>query len=176
MFSNNNLFSPLLQILTGSHARRKKGKRELRYGDVVGRDYNGVKQYGVYVGQQVIRFGKAPGGKRCVHECSLADFRRDADSFFICTFPQHYGRPTEWEQPFFSVLPPDPSRQIFEMARKVRKYHRYTPEETAARAKSRLGDTDFRTSEHFALWCKTGIAESHQWEDWRKLMDLCILH
>ena len=64
MFNNDNLCSPLLQILTGSHARRKKGKRELRYGDVVGRDYNGVNQFGVFVGQQVIRFGKAPGGKR----------------------------------------------------------------------------------------------------------------
>ncbi len=45
-------------------------------------------------------------------------------------------------------------------------YHLYTPQETIQRAKSRLGETEynlaFNNCEHFAIWCKTGLHQSHQ--------------
>jgi len=45
-------------------------------------------------------------------------------------------------------------------------YHLYTPEETVQRARSRLGETNYRiltnNCEHFAIWCKTGVNESLQ--------------
>ena len=48
-------------------------------------------------------------------------------------------------------------------------YHLYTPEETVIRARERIGETQYslwtNNCEHFAIWCKTGISESHQIED-----------
>ena len=45
-------------------------------------------------------------------------------------------------------------------------YHLYSPEETVARARSRLGETSYNfftnNCEHFAIWCKTGVSESLQ--------------
>ena len=44
-----------------------------------------------------------------------------------------------------------------------------TPEETVNRARERIGETSYNlwtnNCEHFAIWCKTGISESHQIED-----------
>ena len=46
------------------------------------------------------------------------------------------------------------------------RYKLYSPEETVQRACSRLGEKKYRlptnNCEHFAIWCKTGIRESHQ--------------
>ena len=45
-------------------------------------------------------------------------------------------------------------------------YHLYSPEETVARARSRLGETNYNlltnNCEHFVIWCKTGVSESMQ--------------
>ena len=52
---------------------------------------------------------------------------------------------------------------------KISNYHLYTPEETVIRARERIGETQYslwtNNCEHFAIWCKTGISESHQIED-----------
>ena len=49
---------------------------------------------------------------------------------------------------------------------KVIEYKLYTPQETLNRARSRIGESNYNlfsnNCEHFALWCKTGISESHQ--------------
>ncbi|WP_026659727.1 lecithin retinol acyltransferase family protein [Butyrivibrio sp. AC2005] len=51
-------------------------------------------------------------------------------------------------------------------------YHMYSATETIERAKSRIGETKynlaFNNCEHFALWCKTGLTESIQVEDFFK--------
>ena len=58
---------------------------------------------------------------------------------------------------------------------KKRSYHLYTFEETVERAKSCIGDEHFGielpSSEAFALWCKTGISESHQLNE---LLDMLV--
>ena len=45
-------------------------------------------------------------------------------------------------------------------------YHLYSPTETIQRARRRLGEAQYNlltnNCEHYALWCKTGIAESYQ--------------
>lgn len=52
------------------------------------------------------------------------------------------------------------------MLRIIKSYHIYSAQETAERAKSRLGEDKynlaFNNCEHFAIWCKTGIKESSQ--------------
>ena len=49
---------------------------------------------------------------------------------------------------------------------KLIEYKLYTPLETLNRARSRIGESNYNlfsnNCEHFALWCKTGISESHQ--------------
>ncbi|SEM38990.1 Lecithin retinol acyltransferase [Butyrivibrio sp. ob235] len=53
--------------------------------------------------------------------------------------------------------------------RNLKGYHLYSAQETVERAKSRLGEDKynlaFNNCEHFALWCKTGIKESSQVDD-----------
>lgn len=60
-----------------------------------------------------------------------------------------------------TAYPVDITREIKELA-----YHLYTPSETIERARSRLGEDRYNlivnNCEHFAIWCKTGIHESHQ--------------
>jgi hypothetical protein len=50
----------------------------------------------------------------------------------------------------------------------------YSAEETVRRARSRLGERKynlvFNNCEHFALWCKTGIAKSSQVNEAVKLL------
>lgn len=50
-----------------------------------------------------------------------------------------------------------------------RNYHLYSAEETVQRAYERLGEDKysllFNNCEHFAIWCKTGISQSHQVEE-----------
>ena len=49
-------------------------------------------------------------------------------------------------------------------------YHLHSPEETVARARSRIGEEKYdlasNNCEHFAIWCKTGVHESHQVNIW----------
>lgn len=69
---------------------------------------------------------------------------------------------------------PDPTdtlmSSLFEKLRQLQGYHLYTPAQTVARAKSRLGENQYslptNNCEHFALWCKTGVSESIQVEEW----------
>ncbi len=50
---------------------------------------------------------------------------------------------------------------------------RFTPEEVVARAKSRLGEDDYRITsnncEHFCEWCVQGESRSRQIEVWRRM-------
>ena len=47
--------------------------------------------------------------------------------------------------------------------------HIYSPEETLARARSRIGEDRYNlvlnNCEHFAIWCKTGLSKSYQVDD-----------
>lgn len=50
-----------------------------------------------------------------------------------------------------------------------RDFHLYTPEETVSRAESQIGKGEYSlleyNCEHFAVWCKTGLAKSYQVEN-----------
>ena len=48
--------------------------------------------------------------------------------------------------------------------------------ETVHRARSKLGQGGYLTSEHFAMWCKTGIAESHELASVRDFWDRMIVY
>lgn len=142
-----------------------------RPGDIICVHRIGFEHFAVYIGNdRVIHYDMDPSQdfKICIHEASLDAFLNGMDIYYTCCFPETYGAPTEnMEYSAFKKLSEHPERadRLWKYLKAV-DYHLYTPEETIARAKSRLGETDYNlitnNCEHFALWCKTGISESHQ--------------
>ncbi len=173
-----SIWEALFSSIRGSKVKQGR-RRELVRGDVLCIEDGILKKYGIWTGDKIILYGRNYHGVKVVHETSLVDFLQDAETFAICEFPKKYGRPTEWLQPSAIssvIMPQDKIWRIMERARKEKKYKLYTPEETAHRAESRLGSDGYGTSEHFAIWCKTGIAESHELEAMRDFMDRIIVY
>ena len=147
----------------------------LHHGDVLmAIRQNGLYQhFSIYAGQQqVIHYAAHQGDfgeELSIHQAPFEEFQLDSSEIYILDFPQTCGHPSirlpkgrgqgwykkEQEEEFslFTLL-----RATF--------YHLYSPEETLARARSRLGESSytlpFNNCEHFAIWCKTGVAESYQ--------------
>ncbi len=171
-------WADVLRALAGK--RRRRRPRAVQRGDVVCVADGILKRYGIWTGEAFIQYAKNADGKRVVHETSFQGFLRGAESLAICEFPKKYGHPTEHEQPVVFpssvVMPQEKIWRMMEWGRKARRYKVYGARETVERAKSRLGDTGFATSEHFAMWCKTGVAESHQLEKMREWWDLVIVY
>ena len=156
----------------------------LEPGDVIGVSRGLYEHYAVYTGDdRVIHFageGKDFGGRISIHEAPMREFLKNCLNFFVLDFPDKYGKPTKIRalesSVFFPQIPnflqiPDFSKII-----KSKYYHLYSPEETVERAKliaQGMGETinynlAVANCEHFAIWCKTGIWESHQVNDFLK--------
>jgi len=167
-----------LDLPAGGGERR--GSRGLQPGDVISVGSTPLKHYGIWTGKAVIQYAEDQTGTRRVHQVSLRSFLRGGRRYAICEFPARYGHPRErWQAaPNLSsvVMPQEQLWRIIRQGQKAASYRRYTPQETIQRARSRLGDTGFTTSEHFAMWCKTGIAESHQWEKLREWWDSMVVY
>lgn len=116
------------------------------------------KHFGIYIGKgRVIHFadksGAFDGEAAVVHETSLKNFAQ-GDDVKVMRFPRKYH-----------------AGSCFRVAENGDKYHLQSPEETVARARSKLGmrgvDNDgynvfLNNCESFALWCKTNVSESRQ--------------
>lgn len=173
------LLNSLFDGLIGSKVRRSKRPREVSYGDVVCVEGGILKRYGIWTGENFILYGEDSRSKDSVHEESFRDFLGGAEQLAICEFSEKYGSPTQWVQPVSVssvVMPQDKLWRLWERARKARKYKRYSPHETVSRARSKLGEKGYLTSEHFVMWCKTGIAESHELETIRDFWDRIIVY
>lgn len=144
------------------------------YGDVICVHRIGYEHYGIYAGaNKVIHYDIDPSDhyKICIHQADMEEFLNGSLVYSICEFPKVYGRPTE-EIPFAEFRKkfahPEKAQTLWDVL-KISNYHLYTPEETVIRARERIGETQYslwtNNCEHFAIWCKTGISESHQIED-----------
>ena len=153
-------------------------------GDVIGIRRNGVidyKHFAIYAGNNsVIHYAHDNSGKITIHKAPMAEFLDDNKSttYFVCNFPKNYGRPKEIDVPSNSSVTyggASPVLGAFSQFMKSFNYHLYSPDETIERAKSRLGEDAYNlltnNCEYFALWCKTGISESHQVEDLFKVIN-----
>ena len=155
--------------------------RILQPGDVicVSRMCNLYKHFGIYIGDdKVIHYAKGGSGiKGTIKEEKLVVFLDESDSLLTCVFPDTYGDPRicrAYKPEDYKGGAPFRYKSIPATATFIRKimreheYHIYSPEETIARAKQCLGIGGYNllgnNCEHFALWCKTGISESHQVE------------
>jgi len=173
------LLNALIGEMGGNKTRKSSMPREVTCGDVVCVEDDFLKKYGTWTGKSFILYGEDKKGKNVVHEESFCDFLQGAEHFAICEFPEKYGRPTEWQQSYHIssvVMPQEKLWCILEQCHKARKYRRYSPHETVCRTKSKLGESGYLTSEHFAMWCKTGISESHELESIQNFWDRIIVY
>jgi hypothetical protein len=129
------------------------------------------QHFAIYVGnQQVIHYAAENGdfsGHISIHEAPYSEFQGDSTFVYVLDFPDSSGRPTK--RGTISQFENSNEAPFFDLVRQTN-YHLYTPEETIQRAKSRIGEEKytlpFNNCEHFAIWCKTGVHESHQVNVW----------
>lgn len=129
------------------------------------------QHFAVYIGnQRVIHYAAENSdfsGRITIHEAPFSEFQGDSTFIYVLDFPDNSGHPSKRGTHFQS----DPNEELllFDLIRQTC-YHLYTPTETIERAKSRLGEEKyalpFNNCEHFAIWCKTGVHESHQVNEW----------
>ena len=171
---------------------KEKNDIKAEYGDVIcvrkGLQY---KHFGIYAGNgRVIHYSpgktdKIIGFGSTIHEADMGEFMGDADRYHVCVFAPEYGRPEEVNASEIDKLKTNflgPLLAVPELIRKKtneEKYHLYSPEETVARARSKIGEKSYNlfthNCEHFALWCKTGIDESHQINHWKDILAVGVV-
>lgn len=161
--------------------RSLTAKVSLRFGDVIGVHRGLYDHYGVYENDSCVyeyAADRSDFGNAVIRTSTLKKFIGDSGNCFVLNFPERYDRPRKLN------IPVDTGSGLFggmgEIAKAIKlfksaKYHLYSPEETIQRARSRLGENEynlaFNNCEHFAIWCKTGISESHQVND---LLDVLL--
>lgn len=145
---------------------------QAKYGDIIGvvRKGGAYAHYGIYCSDTCIVHYAIPAtqmlGYATVHATDLKGFLRDDKEYFVMDFPQPYQPPvmigSQGDVPHAESVSEELARHL----QAQYGYHLYTPEETVQRARSRLGETNYRiltnNCEHFAIWCKTGVSESMQ--------------
>jgi hypothetical protein len=152
-------------------------EKTLTKGDVIGVKRGLYEHYGVFIGDdRVIHYtslnSDVSAKDNKIIETHMDSFMRDADEFFIldCTFKNIAVR----SKPIMAKG----YRDSFEI---LERQEVFSPEETVIRAKSRLGETEYKlllnNCEHFAIWCKTGIGKSHQVDKYlsKAFRLLCII-
>lgn len=138
-------------------------------GDVIFAKRSGYNHYGVYAGNnKVIHYCKDEKGlcKGIIKETSLYDFL-DGDSLYICNFNKDDIMALLNKHLGFGLISMFAIKFLLAGNEQYRSSSRiFSPNETVARARSRLGEGGysliFHNCEHFALWCKTGVATSEQ--------------
>lgn len=149
-------------------------KEKARAGDIIFVDRGLFRHFGVYAGKnRVIHYAPPKGefkfdaDEACIHEASLEEFLDGDDTYYVCDFEE--SRNCEDQDSWWDIF----RRALEELTgesfeKKSETYHIYTPRSTVARARRRIGEKSYdlleNNCEHFALWCKTGIAESQQVE------------
>ena len=139
--------------------------------------------YAVYIGRgRVIHYGSKSGNPldECtIHKADFSEFLKKYNCYEIIHFPDD-GSDPEHETVVLTLAGEDNdsynTRDLFTdykaALRRIKGYKLFSAEETVERAKSRLGENKyslaFNNCEHFALWCKTGLRESSQVENFWK--------
>ena len=150
-------------------------------GDVIGvHRIGGVyDHYGIYESDNcVYEYAAREGdfGEADIHVTTLKRFIGDSGNYFTLIFPDQHGTPGKLAMPvagaavaaagIAGAVNLDIIQSLFTAIQRSKDYHLYSPDETIRRAKSRLGESQYdlikNNCEHFAIWCKTGLHESHQ--------------
>lgn len=156
--------------------------KDLKKGDIIGICRGIYDHYGVYIDDgSVIHYSSKDSdtsSNNSIIETDIDTFMRGDGTLFRLSFPEKYGKPRKIVTSYQGVAP-DINRIFMDLA-KSEQYKLYSPDETVDRARSRLGENQYNfvcnNCEHFAIWCKTGISESHQINAFLEGMRDCIMH
>ena len=178
-----NVLTRLCRILDSGNIRKAWGspaamedkfermtrKEFLEKGDIIGITRGIYDHYAVYIGNgRVIHYaaeGWDFGSAISIHKASIDEFLRNQFHYFVLHFFENSQSPIKIQSmASFSI---EDSVVLNEITLNgLINYHLYSPEETVERTRSREGEQDYNlvtnNCEHFAIWCKTGIRESHQ--------------
>ena len=127
----------------------------LHLGDIVYVKRTGYRHFGIYTGnEQVIHYHKEHNpllSDGIIAETTLAEFKGSSDTIYVLNATTPAGTA------LFDWLVHHLAGGDVELL---------SPQETVTRAHSKLGEHGYslllNNCEHFALWCKTGIAQSAQ--------------
>lgn len=150
--------------------RRLTRPNFLEKGDIIGvTRANIYDHYAVYIGDdRVIHYageGNDFGGKISIHEAPIEEFLKMQRQFFVLHFFEDGQMPIKIQSSTsFSLQDAVVQNEI--SLKRMAAYHLYSAEETIQRARARVGENSYNlvgnNCEHFAIWCKTGVHESHQ--------------
>ena len=158
-----------------------------RYGDIIGvvRKNGTYEHYGIYVSDTCVVHYAVPASNplspATVHCTSLRYFLRSDTEYFVLDFPKPGAPPVRvGHNPSAFTVDPDGSgnqdaaAHLADALQNSFGYHLYSPEQTVARARSRLGEAKYNmvtnNCEHFVIWCKTGVSESMQVNEMMRLL------
>lgn len=166
-FSTLKRISNFVEEITGYNHEQKSAPN---YGDVIYVQRIGYKHFGIYIGDnKVIHYAHDSENKLCIHETNMDSFMDGDTELYACNFPESYGRPSPIQINCLLATPQFNLLGLWLKNNKKSDYHLYSPADTVRRARQRLGEMEYNliinNCEHFALWCKTGIKESHQVND-----------
>ena len=149
--------------------KRLKSHSFMQKGDVIGINRVMYEHYAVYIGNdRVIHYdaeGGRVGNKITIHEAPMDEFLKGNRNFFVLNFLKENGEP---EKIYKGKALPKLKRWSGSLSEYLNsdEYHLYSAEETVAHARSREGESEYNlvvnNCEHFAIWCKTGVAKSYQ--------------
>lgn len=134
----------------------------LRAGDVIGVSRGAYEHYAIYAGEgRIIHYAGETSdfkGRVSIHEAPFEEFLKGVREYFVISFEGRYPVKIHSSTKFISG-------GCFDCC-DIKWKGKYSPEETLKRAYSRIGESKYsvikNNCEHFALWCKTGNAESTQ--------------
>lgn len=134
----------------------------LRAGDVIGVSRGAYEHYAIYAGdRRVIHYAGETSdfiGRVSIHEAPFEEFLKGSSDYFVISFEGKYPVKIHHSTKFISGG--------YSGCCGIKWKKKYSPDETLKRAYSRIGEAKYsvikNNCEHFALWCKTGNAESTQ--------------
>lgn len=174
--TGENAVKPLQKVAYhNSLGSRNIPKSSLQPGDILAaKRASGVYyHFAVYIGNNRVIHYAAKGGdfgsEISIHEAPYSEFEGNSKEIFVLDFPETASDlPKKIQVGSSSVYGDLAGYSSFDWLSFIRelKYKLYSPQETVNRARSRIGETKYslvaNNCEHFAIWCKTGIHESHQ--------------
>ena len=174
----------ILHHENANNIKRAVRDDEIQFGDVVGvhRMRGLYDHYGIYTGNGGMIHYADPSGdfgtNIVVHRTTLEKFKEDSEYLFVIDFDKFIKKN---KVNIFDIITPlgiNVSKLLIALLGN-NNYRIYSPEETVRRAESRLGERNYSITmnncEHFAVWCKTGVSESTQVENFlAKIRDIRI--